>query len=206
VESACRDHVRRLGQAGWLRWVGTNRHGGPYEHHDLRSLCLIREILARHAPLADFAFALQGLGSAPIALSGSDELEDAYLPAVMSGEKVAAFALSESEAGSDVAMTTARREVIYPRREKTGQQSGIADLYVVFTRWPEGGNFCLLVDAGPRPGSHRDDQGHAHPWHVTLKRHGEKPSAIRGTASRWRHPRLFRTTVGAAALGFARRA
>src|SRR5512137_3191814 len=104
VDAACRAHVRALGAAGWLRHaVGGRAHGGAADVIDTRSLCLIRETLARHDGLADFAFAMQGLGSGAISLAGSPAQQGAYLPRVARGEAIAAFALSEPEAGSDVA-------------------------------------------------------------------------------------------------------
>ena len=101
-----------LGDAGWLRYAVPKAYGGHFDKLDVRSLCLIRETLARTSGLADFAFAMQGLGSASIALFGSDVLKRKYLPKVCAGTQIAAFALSEPEGGSDVSAlrTTARRD------------------------------------------------------------------------------------------------
>src|SRR4051812_27982970 len=106
VDSACRSLVQRLGAGGWLRHCVPDDRG----RMDVRSLALIREILARHDGLADFAFAMQGLGSGAISLFGTDAQKAAYLPAVARGEKIAAFALTEPESGSDVARIETRAE------------------------------------------------------------------------------------------------
>ncbi len=95
--------MRQLGDAGWLRYCVPAAHGGALPALDSRALCLLRETLARHDGLADFAFAMQGLGSGAITLAGSDAVRAHYLPRVARGEAIAAFALSEPEAGSDVA-------------------------------------------------------------------------------------------------------
>src|SRR4051794_14780988 len=99
LDARCRALVRALAADGWLR----HAVGEPL---DVRTLCLARETLAYHDALADFAFAMQGLGSGPISLFGSEEQKARYLPAVAAGEKIAAFALSEPDAGSDVAAMT----------------------------------------------------------------------------------------------------
>jgi acyl-CoA dehydrogenase len=101
--AACRDWVRRLGDGGWLRYCVAAEHGGALPALDSRALVVLRETLAFHSPLADFAFAMQGLGSGAISLAGTPAQQAAYLPAVARGEKIAAFALSEPDAGSDVA-------------------------------------------------------------------------------------------------------
>src|SRR5579875_1497607 len=108
VDAACRELVRRLGEGGWLRHAVDEEGRGL----DVRTLCLTRDILARHDGLVDFAFAMQGLGSGAISLFGAPEQKAAWLPKVATGEAVAAFALSEAEAGSDVAalQTTAERD------------------------------------------------------------------------------------------------
>lgn len=100
---ACQEWVKRLGQDGWLRYCVPASHGGTLPQLDSRALVILREILAFHSPLADFAFAMQGLGSGAITLAGTPEQQAAYLPAVARGDMIAAFALSEPEAGSDVA-------------------------------------------------------------------------------------------------------
>ena len=112
VDELSRRFVRLLGVGGWLRYCVPAAHGGARERLDVRSLCLARETLARVSGLADFAFAMQGLGSGPISLFGTPEQQAAYLPAVATGARIAAFAISEPDAGSDVAAmtTTAPRD------------------------------------------------------------------------------------------------
>src|SRR5436190_10417303 len=106
VDAGCRARVIALGAAGWLKPVATAEHGGLYSCIDVRTLCLAREILAARDALLDFAFAMQGLGSVPISLFGTPALQRRYLPGVMAGKSIAAFALSEPDAGSDVAALT----------------------------------------------------------------------------------------------------
>src|SRR5215472_3766608 len=91
VDSVCQQLVGRLGEGGWLKYVVPAKFGGACEHIDLRSLCLIREILAYEWSLADFAFAMQGLGAAPIVFSGSEPLRERYLPRIAAGKAIAAF-------------------------------------------------------------------------------------------------------------------
>ena len=118
-------------------------HGGKFDRIDSRSLCIIRDTLARHEGLADFAFAMQGLGSGAISIAGSEDLKRRYLPKVAAGEAIAAFALSEPDAGSDVAAmgTTARLEGSHYVLDGTKtwiSNGGIADFYCVFARTGEG--------------------------------------------------------------------
>lgn len=220
VDATCRTLVRTLGAAGWLRYAVPASAGGVHETLDVRSLCLIRETLARYSGLADFAFAMQGLGSGAISTYGSDALKERYLPAVARGEKIAAFALSEENAGSDVAaMQTCfsndgRRCV---NGEKTWiSNGGIADFYTLFAREAKDSKriTAAVVDAD-RPGFSIRDRIEViapHPL-ATLRFEdcavddadiiGEPGSGMRvalGTLD------IFRTTVGAAALGFSRRA
>lgn len=215
LDATCRELVRRLAAGGWLKYaVG--------EDLDVRSLCLIRETLARTSGLADFAFALQGLGSGPISLFGSDELRGRWLPRVASGEVIPAFALSEAEAGSDVGAmaTTAHRDgagyVI--EGEKTWiSNAGLADVYVVFCRMPELGEkgFGAFVVEASNPGlivTARLDLLAPHPLGtIRFERCRVPASALLGEPGRGMRVALgtldvFRSTVGAAALGFARRA
>jgi len=110
VDADCRALVKQLGQADWLRYAVPAEFGGMHEKLDVRSLCIARETLSRVSGLADFAFAMQGLGAGPISLFGSPELKAKYLPRVAKGDAIAAFAISEADAGSDVgAMRTTAR-------------------------------------------------------------------------------------------------
>jgi acyl-CoA dehydrogenase len=189
----------------------------------VRSLALIRETLARHSGLADFAFAMQGLGSGTISLFGTDEQKRRYLPAVARGGKIAAFALTEPESGSDVANIGARCEAVEGGYRLNGEKAfisngGIADFYVVFARTGEApgakGLSAFLVDRGT-PGlddSERIEVMAPHPLaRVTFDDIRLPPTALlgapgKGFAQAMATLDVFRTTVGAAALGFARRA
>jgi acyl-CoA dehydrogenase len=224
VDDACRTLVAQLGRGGWLRHaVGGTRWGGLLEAIDTRAICLIRETLARHAGLADFAFAMQGLGSGAISLFGSDEQKRAYLPRVAAGEAIAAFALSEPDAGSDVAaMQCAARadgDCYVLDGEKTWiSNGGIADFYVVFARTGEQpgarGISAFIVDAGA-PGfeiAERIDVIAPHPLARLRFSNCRVPASARigergqGFKVAMATLDVFRTSVAAAALGFARRA
>jgi len=222
LDGTCREIVRRLGQGGWLRHAVPSPWGGASERLDVRALCLARETLARHSGLADFCFALQGLGAGPISLFGSEEQRRAWLPRVAAGQAIPAFALSEAKAGSDVnaMQTTARRDddgwVI--DGEKTWiSNAGLADFYVVFCRLPEEGEkaFGAFVVPAGTPGfsvSSRIDVIAPHPLGTITFRECRVPAgALVGEAGKGLKVALgtldvFRSTVGAAALGFARRA
>ena len=137
--AACREWVQRLGKAGWLRYVVPEKHGGAWAQVDSRALVIIRETLSQFSPLADFAFAMQGLGSGAITLAGTPPQQAQYLPAVASGHKIAAFALSEPQAGSDVASMQTTATAVDPGFELNGVKTwisngGIADFYVVFAK------------------------------------------------------------------------
>jgi acyl-CoA dehydrogenase len=222
VDGACRALVRSLGAAGVLRLCVPAPYGGAHERLDVRSLCLARETLGRAWGLADFAFAMQGLGSGPISLFGSDALKERYLPPVARGERIAAFALSEPDAGSDVAamQTTARRVnggYVIDGTKTWISNAGIADHYVVFARFPQAGErgYAAFVVNADNPGlrvSERIDVIAPHPL-GTLVFDGCRvdADALVGDAGAGMRVALgtldvFRTTVGAAALGFARRA
>ncbi len=224
VDAACRARVRALGEAGFLRAVVPAEYGGMFPRLDVRTLCLAREILAWRDGLADFAFAMQGLGSGPITLFGSDAIKKRYLPLVRDGRAIAAFALSEPEAGSDVAAlaTTARADgpahVRLDGRKTWISNGGIADFYVVFARSGEApgarGLSAFVVDADtpglsvaarievskPHPLATLDFAGVRVPIAHRLGRPGEGFKVAMGTLD------IFRSSVGAAALGFARRA
>ena len=223
-DADCKQLVSLLGEAGWLRHaVAGQAFGGQGETVDTRTICLLRETLARHNGLADFAFAMQGLGSGPISLDGSDAQKKAYLPRVASGHAIAAFALSEPEAGSDVAAMCCEATVdgadYILNGEKTWiSNGGIADFYVVFARTGEApgarGISAFIVDADT-PGfevTHRIHVIAPHPL-ATIRltdcriaasqRIGE---AGQGFKVAMRTLDVFRTSVAAAALGFAKRA
>src|SRR5512137_1611567 len=102
LDADCRALVGALGTAGWLRHAVPSAYGGAGERLDVRSLAILRETLAYHSGLADFVLAMQGLGSGAITLYGTEAQKRAWLPAVADGRAIAAFALSEAEAGSDV--------------------------------------------------------------------------------------------------------
>ncbi len=223
VDAACRTWVKLLAQSNWLKYCVPAAYGGVYENFDVRSLCLIRETLAYHSGLADFSFAMQGLGSGAITLAGSEELKSTYLPAVSQGEKIAAFALSEPDAGSDVAALSTTAELDGDHYILNGTKTwisngGIADYYVVFARTGEApgakGLSAFVVDADT-PGleiAERIDVIAPHPL-ATLefkdcripKTHllGESGQGFKIAMATLD---IFRSTVGAAALGFARRA
>ena len=221
VDAESKSLVRQLGEGGWLRHVVPAAYGGASERIDVRTLCLAREILAYRSGLADSAFAMQGLSAGPIAMFGSEQLKRRYLPAIARGDAIPAFAISEAEAGSDVAamQTVARRDgdswVI--DGEKTWiSNAGIADWYTVFCR-AHGADrkfVALIVEAGD-PGfqvAGRIEAMAPHPL-GTLAFAGCRVPADRvvgepegglkvalGTLD------VFRSAVGAAAVGFARRA
>jgi alkylation response protein AidB-like acyl-CoA dehydrogenase len=233
VDARCRELVRGLGRDGWLRQaVAGIANGGAADVLDTRMLCLARETLARHDGLADFAFAMQGLGSGAISLAGSDELRGRWLPKVARGTAIAAFALSEPEAGSDVAALQCAARLESEHAVLDGEKTwisngGIADFYVVFAREHAAGEppsaagargtrgiGAYLVEADT-PGlaiAERIDVIAPHPL-ATLRFEGCRvPLANRigaageGFKVAMRTLDVFRTSVAAAALGFARRA
>ncbi|RAS11043.1 acyl-CoA dehydrogenase family protein [Cupriavidus alkaliphilus] len=225
TDAACRALVRQLGEAGWLRYCVPAAHGGALPALDSRSLCLLRETLARHDGLADFAFAMQGLGSGAISLAGSDALRARYLPRVARGEAIAAFALSEPDAGSDVAamqcgarLSEDGSHYVIDGAKTWISNGGIADFYCVFVRTGEApgarGITALVVDADT-PGltiAERIDVMAPHPL-ATLRfdqcrvpvgnRLGE---AGQGFKVAMMTLDIFRASVAAAALGFGRAA
>jgi acyl-CoA dehydrogenase len=220
VDKACRSLVKALGDAGLLR-IATGDTGR--RAIDSRSVCLARETLAWHDGLADFAFAMQGLGTGAIGLSGSEELKAAVLPKVTSGDWVSAFALSEKEAGSDVAaMACAARadgDSYVLDGEKTWiSNGGIADVYTVFARTGEApgtrGISALVVFADD-PGfsiTERIEVIAPHPLATIRFDNCRIPASRRlgapgeGFKIAMRTLDIFRASVAAAALGFARRA
>jgi acyl-CoA dehydrogenase len=231
VDDACRALVRDLGRAGWTRYsVPEEATGGQSANFDVRSLALIRETLARHDALADFAFAMQGLGSGAISLAGSPEIRRRYLPRVAAGDAIAAFALSESNAGSDVAaiQCAARREgdsYVLDGEKTWISNGGIADFYCIFARTQAAelradgsvaarGISAFVVDAGT-PGlgiSRRIDVMSPHPLATLSLQSCRVPAAHRlgtegeGFKLAMRTLDIFRTSVAGAAVGFAQRA
>jgi acyl-CoA dehydrogenase len=223
VDRACHDLVAMLGEAGWLEYCVPKRWGGRLEEIDSRSVCLARETLARHDGLADFAFAMQGLGSGAISLYGSNAIREHYLPRVAQGEAIAAFALSEPDAGSDVAaMTTRAREtrgeIVLDGTKTWISNGGIADFYTVFARETDApgakGISAFVVDADA-PGlriAERIDVIAPHPLARLEFRDCRFPASQRlgppgeGFKVAMQTLDIFRASVAAAALGFARRA
>jgi acyl-CoA dehydrogenase len=221
VDHSCRKLVAMLGRDGWLKFSAPG--DDEAERIDVRALALIRETLARHSGLADFAFAMQGLGAGPISLFGSMEQRKAWLPRTRAGKAIAAFALSEPASGSDVAniATAARRDgngFVLDGEKTWISNGGIADFYIVFARTGEApaarGLSALIVEAD-NPGLkivERLDVMAPHPL-ARLRFDGCRvpASALIGTGGdgfkiAMATLDVFRTSVGAAALGFARRA
>ncbi len=227
TDAACRHLVSELGAAGWLKIAvpagPDGRWGGRWPEIDSRAVCIMRETLARHDGLADFAFAMQGLGSGAISIAGSDALRNDFLPRVASGKAIAAFALSEPDAGSDVAAMSCKAvrdgDFYVLDGEKTWiSNGGIADFYCVFVRTGEApgarGISAFVVDADT-PGleiSERIDVIAPHPL-ATLRFNQCRVPVSRllgepgqGFKIAMMTLDIFRASVAAAALGFARRA
>jgi len=222
--AACRDWVQRLGAGGWLRYCVPAAHGGALPALDSRALVLLRETLAFHSPLADFAFAMQGLGSGAITLAGSPAQQAHYLQGVASGQLIAAFALSEPEAGSDVgAMRTTALPATGGAYALNGcktwiSNGGIADFYCVFAKTaPDGGTrgiSAFIVDATVK-GLDTSQHIHVmapHPLATLAFTDCQVPAtALLGELNggfklAMRTLDIFRASVAAAALGMARRA
>jgi acyl-CoA dehydrogenase len=220
VDAACRKLVRTLGEAGVLAATAPSEGN---EKLDVRTLALARETLAAHSGLADFAFAMQGLGAGPISLYGNAAQRAAWLPKTRSGAAIAAFALSEPASGSDVAniAATARRDggdYVLDGEKTWISNGGIADLYIVFARTgeaPGARGLSAFIVAGDNPGMTIAERLHViapHPLarlrfencrvpaSAMVGKPGEGFKIAMGTLD------VFRTTVAAAALGFARRA
>jgi acyl-CoA dehydrogenase len=224
VDAECLRLVALLGQGGWLRHaVAGTAQGAAADQIDTRQLCLLRESLAFHNGLADFAFAMQGLGSGAISLRGTPEQKQAYLPRVVSGQALAAFALSEPDAGSDVAAMQCAAIPTAQGYELSGRKTwisngGIAHFYVVFARTGEApgarGITAFIVDADS-PGlviEERIDVVAPHPLATLRFDKVQVPASRRigpageGFKVAMATLDVFRTSVAAAALGFARRA
>ena len=223
LDALARKLVKTLAAGGWLGHSVPAPHGGHTPTLDVRTLCLLRETLAQYSGLADFCFVMQGLGSGPISLFGSDDLKARYLPGVASGERIAAFALTEPESGSDVAamVTTAKLDgnhYVIDGAKTLISNAGIASQYTVFARTGEGpgakGLSAFVVDAeapgltiserfqvmAPHPlGTLRFDSCRVPASHL-LAKPGDGFKVAMATLD------VFRSTVAAAALGFARRA
>ncbi len=220
TDAACRALVARLGEGGFLALTAPDE---SHDSFDVRSLALCRETLAAHDGLADFAFAMQGLGAGPISLFGSEAQRAAWLPWTRAGAAIAAFALTEPASGSDVAniATTARRDgdgYVIDGEKTWISNGGIADLYVVFARTGEEpgarGLSAFIVDGGnpgleiaerleviaPHPLARLRFDNCRVPADAMVGKPGEGFKVAMATLD------VFRTTVGAAALGFARRA
>ncbi len=223
LDAGVRRLVRSLGEAGLTSLSVPAAYGGRTPNLDVRSLCLARETLARHSGLADFAFAMQGLGSAPITIAGSEEQRRRWLPEVGAGRAIAAFALSETEAGSDPGAMACRAVPDGDGYRITGEKTwisngGIADVYTLFCRLGDQpgakGLACFMLPADT-PGldtSQRIDVVAPHPlgtikldncWLPASAMIGEPGHGFRIAMATLD---IFRSTVGAAALGFARRA
>jgi acyl-CoA dehydrogenase len=224
VDAQCGHWVKALGRGDWLRFaVAGLEYGGDQNVIDTRSICLLREELAWHHGLVDFAFAMQGLGSGAISLFGSEEQKERYLPRVADGSAVAAFALSEPHSGSDVAAMSTMATLNGDHYEINGTKTwisngGIANFYVVFARTNEApgarGISAFIVDA-KTPGleiSERIDVIAPHPLATLRFVNMRVPVAQllgdsgQGFKVAMATLDVFRTSVAAAALGFARRA
>lgn len=222
VDQSCRSIVRALGDAGFLR-LCVDMADGSSHRLDCRAICIARETLARHHALLDFAFAMQGLGSGAISLAGTDEQRAQYLPRVVAGQSIAAFALSEPIAGSDVSAMACTAERLGDHYVLNGEKTwisngGIADFYVVFARAPgtqrSAGVSAFIVEA-TTPGfdvEERLDVMSPHPL-ARIRLQNCRVSSMRllgveggGFKLAMQTLDIFRTSVAAAALGFARAA
>ena len=224
VDAQCQQIVKRLGEGHWLQYcVAGKKYGGLFDQIDNRSVCLIREILAKHHGLADFAFAMQGLGSGAISIAGSLDQKERYLPKVAKGQSIAAFALSEPDAGSDVAAMRCEAKLEGDHYILNGEKTwisngGIADFYVVFARTGDApgsrGISAFIVEANT-PGfeiAERIQVIAPHPLAKIKFTQCAIPVTQRiglsgeGFKIAMRTLDIFRTSVAAAALGFSKRA
>ena len=221
VDDLCKTLVGELSKGGWLDYVVPKAYGGKFEEFDVRSLCIIRETLARYLGLADFTFALQGLGSGAITLFGTNDQKQKYLPDVRGAKKIAAFALTEPKAGSDAANLSMTAKDMGDHYILDGQKTlisngGIADYYTVFARTGEAdgakGISAFLVDAdtpglevaerievmAPHPLARLKFSGVKVPKENLIGKPGEGFKVAMATLD------VFRISVAAAALGFAK--
>ena len=218
VDAACKGLVAALGKAGFLRHSGA----GEGEVLDVRSLCLIRETLARHDVLADFAFAMQGLGMGAVSLFGTPE-QRTWLDKTRSGEAIAAFALTEPGSGSDVGSTATTATRVEGGWRLTGEKTyisngAIADIYVIFARTGEAPGargisaFLMPADSKGLSIAERIEVIAPHPLaRLELDEVFLPDTALIGKSGEGFKLAMsvldvFRSTVGAAALGMARRA
>ncbi len=230
VDARCRDLVAHLGAAGFSRYCVRQEYGGALPDFDARAICLIRETLAYHDGLADFAFAMQGLGSGAISLAGDASLQAHYLPLIARGEAIAAFALSEPQAGSDVAAMACRAEregdhYVIEGAKTWISNGGIADFYCVFARTAPAhvradgttaadGISAFVVEASDAGLciERRIQVNAPHPLaELAFKRCRIPASRLIGAEGEgfkiaMRTLDVFRASVAAAATGFARRA
>lgn len=223
TDKACRKRVQLLAEGGWLRWCVPREYGGKHESLDVRSLCLIRETLARYDALADFSFAMQGLGSGAISLYGNSEQKQNILEEVSAGRMIAGFALSEPDAGSDVAAMNSKAFSTTEGWKVNGEKSwisngGIADYYTLFAKTsdqPGSGGISAFLLKADNPGlsiAERQEVMAPHPLarlqlkDAMLKREALLGEEGKGFGIAMATLNIFRPTVGAAALGFARRA
>lgn len=223
LNGTCIAIARALGKAGWGRYAVPASAGGALDRLDVRSLCIHREILGRYHVLADFVFAIQGLGSGPVSLYGNAQQQKKYLGDVAEGKKIPAFALSEKKAGSDVAAMATTAELKDDHYVLNGDKTwisngGIADFYTVFARTGDApgakGLSCFIIDAdtpgfdvtetidtiSPHPLASLGFNNCKVPIENLVGESGQGFRIAMATLD------VFRTTVGAAALGFARRA
>ena len=218
TDATCRKLVRMMGDAGWLEYSASE--AGTL---DVRTLCLIRETLARHDGLADFAFAMQGLGTGAITLFGTHKQKATWLTQIRAGSAISAFALTEPQSGSDVAnstMTATRDGDFYVLNgEKTWiSNGGIADVYTVFARTGEAPGaiglsaFIVPANTAVLNVKERLETIAPHPLATLEFKDCRIPAADmignpgQGFAIAMSVLDVFRSTVAAAALGFARRA
>jgi len=223
LDASFRKITNKLGAAGWLKYTIPATYGGALDKFDVRHMALARSILGYHTGLADFAFAMQGLGSGSITLFGTEKIKQKYLPEVGTGKRIPAFALSEPACGSDVAAisTSAERDgddYVINGVKTWISNAGIADQYVLFARTGDApgakGLSAFIIDAN-NPGltvSERIDVIAPHPLGTLVLKNCRVPASHmlgksgEGFKVAMTTLDIFRTTVGGAALGFARRA
>ena len=219
TDAACRTLVKALGADGWLQPTAA----GDGERFDVRTLCLSRETLARHDGLADFAFAMQGLGTGAISLFGTPAQKAEWLPLTRTGQAIAGFALTEPQSGSDVANSTMTAEEDGDHFVLNGEKTwisngGIADVYTVFARTgeaPGARGLSAFVMPAETPGLEIVERLETIAPHPLARLRFcdcriPKATLIGGRGDGFKIAMsvldVFRSTVAAAALGFARRA